>query len=68
MHEIHFCGMRVSLCTANIFRAATDKKNRLRYAANGSAALLTLNRILPQATWRALIEKMFLKPTRRRSE
>ena len=51
-----------------IFRAATDKKNRLRYAANGSAALLTLNRILPQATWRALIEKMFLKPTRRRSE
>lgn len=51
-----------------IFRAATDKKHRLRHTANGSAALLTLNRILPQAVWRALIENAFLGSPRQRLE
>jgi NAD(P)-dependent dehydrogenase (short-subunit alcohol dehydrogenase family) len=49
-----------------IFRAATDKKHRLRYTANGSAALLMLNRVLPKAMWRALIEKAFLGSPRKR--
>jgi NAD(P)-dependent dehydrogenase (short-subunit alcohol dehydrogenase family) len=50
-----------------IFRAATDEKHRLRYTANGSAAFLTLNRLLPQAAWRSLIKSAFLKPPRRRA-
>jgi NAD(P)-dependent dehydrogenase (short-subunit alcohol dehydrogenase family) len=51
-----------------IFRAATDNSRRIRYTANGSAALLTLNRVLPLAVWRALIENAFLRSPRQRLE
>lgn len=46
-----------------IFRAATDGRSRLRYTANGAGTLLNLNRWLPEAAWRGLLQRTFLKPT-----
>ncbi len=45
-----------------VFLAATDGKPRLRYTANGAGMLLALNRLLPQAAWRALMRRSLLGP------
>ena len=42
-----------------IYLAATDGKSRLRYTANGAGPLMALNRFLPAATWRALVQSSF---------
>jgi NAD(P)-dependent dehydrogenase (short-subunit alcohol dehydrogenase family) len=47
-----------------IFRAATDGQPRLRYAANGAGAFLSLNRWLPESAWRGLIKSAFFKRAR----
>ena len=44
-----------------IFRASTDGKPRLRYAANGARAFLSLNRLLPESLWRQMIKSSMLK-------
>ncbi|WP_261540176.1 SDR family oxidoreductase [Burkholderia multivorans] len=45
-----------------ILKAAGDRSQRLRYSANGSGALLFLNRILPESSIRSIMRKTFLKP------
>jgi len=50
-----------------ILRAAEDPSDRLRYAAAGGGPFLTLNRLLPSASWRRAIEKSFLGQSAPRS-
>ncbi len=47
-----------------IFRAATDGSPRLRYTANGAGLFLTLNRVLPDGIWRAMMRTSFSRRPR----
>ena len=47
-----------------VLRAAGDRRQRLRYTANGAGAFLNLNRWLPESAWRTMINKLFLAPVR----
>jgi NAD(P)-dependent dehydrogenase (short-subunit alcohol dehydrogenase family) len=44
-----------------IFKAATDRSARFRYAANGSGAFLALHRLLPERVWRRIVRSAFMK-------